>query len=65
VAIVAGALARGELPSGTEVVAVIKALLAPNLPAPALTCDPIDEATADRAVEGALAAARSGALLEG
>jgi AcrR family transcriptional regulator len=60
--VVARAVARGELPPGTDPAEVVKALIAPIYLRLLITAEPIDEGTADRAAQVALAAARAGAL---
>ncbi|MYS33691.1 TetR family transcriptional regulator [Streptomyces sp. KhCrAH-43] len=60
--VVARAIDRGELPKETDPVELLKALAAPVYFRLVCTGEPIDETTADRAAEGALAAARAGAL---
>jgi AcrR family transcriptional regulator len=60
--VVTRALARGELPPGTDPAEVVKALIAPIYLRLLITAEPIDEGTADRAAQVALAAARAGAL---
>ncbi|MEV0719011.1 TetR/AcrR family transcriptional regulator [Asanoa sp. NPDC050611] len=54
------AVERGELPSGTDAAEVIRAVSAPLYYRLLVSGDPIDEATADRAAEAAVAAARAG-----
>jgi AcrR family transcriptional regulator len=60
--VVTRAVARGELPPGTDPAEVVKALIAPIYLRLLITAEPIDERTADRAAQVALAAARAGAL---
>jgi Tetracyclin repressor-like, C-terminal domain len=60
--VVTRAVARGELPPGTDPAEVVKALIAPIYLRLLITAEPIDERTAARAAEAALAAARAGAL---
>jgi AcrR family transcriptional regulator len=55
------AVARGELPQGTDAQEVIRAVSAPLYYRLLASGDPLDEAAADRAAEAAAAAARSGA----
>jgi AcrR family transcriptional regulator len=55
------AVARGELPEGTDAREVIRAVSAPLYYRLLASGDPLDEATADRAAEAAVAAARAGA----
>jgi AcrR family transcriptional regulator len=57
------AVARGELPEGTDAREVIRAVSAPLYYRLLASGDPLDEATADRAAEAALAAARAGAYV--
>ncbi|WP_217168106.1 TetR/AcrR family transcriptional regulator [Streptomyces sp. AC512_CC834] len=54
------AVERGELPEGTDTREVIRAVSAPLYYRLLTTDDPLDEATADRAAEAAVAAARAG-----
>jgi AcrR family transcriptional regulator len=61
-AVVARAIARGELPPDTDAALVIKTLVAPLYLRLLITAEPIDEVTADQAARVALAAARAGAL---
>ncbi len=56
------AVGRGELPPGTDPFEVIRAVSAPLYYRMLTTADPIDETTADRAAEAALAAAHAGAF---
>jgi AcrR family transcriptional regulator len=56
------AIARGELPAGTNPAALIKAMIAPIYLRLLVTAEPIDEVTADQAATMALAAARAGVL---
>ncbi|MCX4756964.1 TetR/AcrR family transcriptional regulator [Kitasatospora purpeofusca] len=56
------AVDRGELPPGTDPFEVIRAVSAPLYYRMLTTADPIDETTADRAAEAALAAAHAGAF---
>jgi AcrR family transcriptional regulator len=60
--VVTRAVARGELPLGTDPAEVVKALIAPIYLRLLITAEPIDEGTADRAARAAVAAARAGAL---
>ncbi|MYQ82055.1 MULTISPECIES: TetR/AcrR family transcriptional regulator [unclassified Streptomyces] len=60
--VVARAIDRGELPKDTDPVELLKALAAPVYFRLVCTGEPIDETTADRAAEAALAAAQAGAL---
>lgn len=60
--VVSGAVARGELPVGTDHTELIRALLAPIYLRLLVTAEPVDQAVADRAAKAALAAARAGAL---
>ncbi|MER7721605.1 TetR/AcrR family transcriptional regulator [Streptomyces flaveolus] len=54
------AVERGELPEGTDTHEVIRAVSAPLYYRLLTTGEPLDEATADRAAEAAVAAARAG-----
>ncbi|WP_218952402.1 TetR/AcrR family transcriptional regulator C-terminal ligand-binding domain-containing protein [Amycolatopsis anabasis] len=56
------AVARGELPADTDAVELVKTLVAPIYLRLLVTGEPIDETTADRAVEIVLAAAHAHAL---
>ncbi len=60
--IVSGAVARGDLPAGTDHTELVRALVAPIYLRLLVTVEPIDQATADRAAKAALAAARAGAF---
>jgi AcrR family transcriptional regulator len=60
--VVTRAIARGELPPGTDPVELVKALIAPIYLRLLITAEPVDERTADRAAQVTLAAARAGAL---
>ncbi|MEO3857802.1 TetR/AcrR family transcriptional regulator [Acrocarpospora sp. B8E8] len=55
------AIDRGEAPEGTDPHDVIRAVSAPLYYRLLTTADPLDEATADRAAEAAVAATRAGA----
>jgi AcrR family transcriptional regulator len=57
------AVARGELPAGTDPAEVIRAVSAPLYYRLLLSGDPIDAEAADRAAEAATAAARAGAYV--
>ncbi|MGW0766276.1 TetR/AcrR family transcriptional regulator C-terminal ligand-binding domain-containing protein [Streptomyces sp. NPDC002676] len=57
---VTDAIARGEVPEGTDPKAVVGAVSAPLYYALLTTGGPLDEAAADRAAAAALAAARAG-----
>ncbi|MGW4271340.1 TetR/AcrR family transcriptional regulator [Streptomyces seoulensis] len=57
---VTDAVARGELPAGTDAGAVVSAVSAPLYYGLLTTGAPLDEAAADRAASAALAAARAG-----
>ncbi|GLW11690.1 transcriptional regulator [Microtetraspora sp. NBRC 13810] len=59
---VTDAVERGELPPGTDPRRVIAAVSAPLYYAFLNTGEPLDDAAADRAAAGALAAARAGVL---
>lgn len=54
------AVERGELPEGTDTHEVIRAVSAPLYYRLLTTGEPLDEATADRAADAAVAAARAG-----
>ncbi|MEU6105425.1 TetR/AcrR family transcriptional regulator [Streptomyces flaveolus] len=54
------AVERGELPEGTDTHEVIRSVSAPLYYRLLTTGEPLDEATADRAAEAAVAAARAG-----
>ncbi|MFF3458540.1 TetR/AcrR family transcriptional regulator [Streptomyces sp. NPDC002730] len=58
---VEGAIARGELPAGTDAREVIRAVSAPLYYRVLAGGDPLDEAAADRAAAAAESAARAGA----
>jgi AcrR family transcriptional regulator len=60
--LVAGAVARGELPAGTDAADLIRTLIAPIYLRLLVTAEPVDETTAEHAVRVVLAAARDGAL---
>ncbi|MFG2332704.1 TetR/AcrR family transcriptional regulator [Streptomyces sp. NPDC048604] len=60
--VVTRAVERGELPADTDPAELLKALAAPVYFRLVFTGEPVDEATADRAVNVALAAAHAGAL---
>ncbi|MBL7253102.1 TetR/AcrR family transcriptional regulator [Paractinoplanes lichenicola] len=57
------AVARGELPGGTDGAEVIRAVSAPLYYRLMISKEPIDEAAADRAAEAATAAARAGVFV--
>jgi AcrR family transcriptional regulator len=59
------AIDRGEVPEGTDVHEVIRAVSAPLYYRLLTSGDSLDEAVADRAAEAAVAAARAGAYLRG
>ncbi|WP_330288568.1 TetR/AcrR family transcriptional regulator [Streptomyces sp. NBC_00576] len=59
------AVDRGELPEGTDVHEVIRAVSAPLYYRLLTTDDRLDEAAADQAAEAAAAAARAGAYVRG
>ncbi|HUA28544.1 MAG TPA: TetR/AcrR family transcriptional regulator [Streptosporangiaceae bacterium] len=63
--VVAGAVARGELPAGTDPAELIKTVIAPIYLRILVIDEPIDRAVADRAAEVALTAARAGLLRAG
>jgi AcrR family transcriptional regulator len=58
------AVARGDLPPGTDIVEVIRVMAAPFYYRMFITGEPIDERVADRAAATAITAARSGLLSE-
>ena len=58
--VVTRAIARGELPPGTEATQLVKAVIAPIYLRMLITAEPLDEAAADQAVQVALTAARAG-----
>jgi AcrR family transcriptional regulator len=60
--VIARAKDRGELPRTTDPAELVKAMIAPIYLRLLVTADPVDESTADQAVEVALAAARAGKL---
>ncbi|MCB5166469.1 TetR/AcrR family transcriptional regulator [Streptomyces bambusae] len=60
--VVTRAVARGELPAATDPAEFLTTLAAPIYFRLVFTAEPVDEATADRAVAVALAAARAGTL---
>lgn len=60
---VEGAVARGELPAGTDAREVIRAVSAPLYWRALTGGDPLDEAAADRAAAAAESAARAGAYI--
>ncbi|WP_405698064.1 TetR-like C-terminal domain-containing protein [Streptomyces sp. NBC_01185] len=60
--VVARAIERGELPADTDPAELLKALAAPICFRLVFTGEPVDEATADRAVRVALAAAHARVL---
>jgi AcrR family transcriptional regulator len=63
--VVSGAIARGELPAGTDPAELVRALVAPIYLRLLVTAEPISQATADIAAAAALAAARAGVLRAG
>jgi AcrR family transcriptional regulator len=60
--VVSGAIARGELPAGTDPAELVRTLLAPIYLRLLVTAEPIGRTTADNAAKVTLAAARAGAL---
>ncbi|MEU9009539.1 TetR/AcrR family transcriptional regulator [Streptomyces sp. NPDC048479] len=60
---VEGAVARGELPAGTDAREVIRAVSAPLYYRVLADGDPLDDAAADRAAAAAESAARAGAYI--
>ena len=61
--IVDRAVARGELPTGTDPVEVVRVAIAPLYYRLFVTGEPIDQTIADRAAAAALAAARAGVFV--
>ncbi|GAB3158612.1 TetR/AcrR family transcriptional regulator [Micromonospora sonneratiae] len=61
--IVDRAIARGELPAGTDSVEVVRVAIAPLYFRLFVTGEPIDETVADRAATAALTAARAGVFV--
>ncbi len=61
--VVSGAIARGQLPSGTDPGELVRAVVAPIYLRFLVTSEPINETTADNAAKAALAAARGGLFL--
>ncbi|GHB45533.1 transcriptional regulator [Streptomyces viridiviolaceus] len=59
------AVARGELPAGTDTREVVRAVSAPLYYRLLTTGEPLDEAAADRAADAAVAAARAGVFVPG
>ncbi|MFI7273234.1 TetR/AcrR family transcriptional regulator [Streptomyces sp. NPDC049879] len=59
------AVARGELPAGTDASEVVRAVSAPLYYRLLASGDPLDEGAADRAAEAAVAAARAGVFVTG
>ncbi|MFF3906361.1 TetR/AcrR family transcriptional regulator C-terminal ligand-binding domain-containing protein [Streptomyces sp. NPDC001848] len=57
------AVARGEVPAGTDAREVVRAVSAPLYYRLLISGDPLDEAAADRAAEAAATAARAGAYV--
>jgi AcrR family transcriptional regulator len=60
--VVARAIARGELPVGTDPAEVVRSVLAPIYLRVLVSAEPISQSVADAAANAALAAARAGAL---
>lgn len=60
--VVTRAIARGELPAGIDAHELIRIAVAPVYYRLILSGEPVDERTADRAADAALAAARAGIL---
>jgi hypothetical protein len=60
--VIARAIDRGELPTGTDPAELLKALVAPIYLRLLITAEPLDETTADHATQIALAAAHAGVL---
>jgi AcrR family transcriptional regulator len=63
--IVERAVARGELPAGTDAAEVVRAAVAPLYYRLFITGEPVDGRVAARAADAALAAARAGVFAEG
>jgi AcrR family transcriptional regulator len=63
--VVERAVARGELPAGTDAAEVVRAAVAPLYYRLFITGEPVDGAVASRAADAALAAARAGVFAEG
>jgi hypothetical protein len=59
---IARAIARGDLPPGTDAAEVVRNVLAPIYLRVLVSGEPITESAADTAANAALAAARAGAL---
>lgn len=60
--VITRAIARGELPPGTDPAEVVRSVIAPIYLRVLVTAEPISQDTADTAANVALAAARAGAL---
>jgi AcrR family transcriptional regulator len=60
--VIARAIARGELPPGTDPAEVVRNVLAPIYLRVLVTGEPVSQGTADTAANAALAAARAGML---
>ncbi|SHG25775.1 TetR/AcrR family transcriptional regulator [Streptoalloteichus hindustanus] len=58
--LVTRAVERGQLPEGTDPALLLKSLIAPIYLRLLVTCEPLDDATADHAAAITLAAARAG-----
>ncbi|MFB9880014.1 TetR/AcrR family transcriptional regulator [Planobispora siamensis] len=63
--IVERAVARGEMPAGTDAAEVVRTCVAPLYYRLFITGEPVGEAVADRAAAAALAAARAGVFVSG
>jgi AcrR family transcriptional regulator len=60
--VIRAAIARGELPAGTDPAELVRAIIAPIYLRILVTAEPVSERTADTAAMAALAAARAGVL---
>ncbi len=63
--IITRAVARGELPEGTDPSEVVRATIAPVYYRLFISHEPVDDAAADRAADAALAATRAGVFTPG
>ncbi len=62
--VVAGAIARGQLPPGTDPAELVRTVIAPIYLRLLVTAEPVDQTTADNAAQAALAAGRAGVLTQ-